>query len=97
MEFEKDIETYLKKEVEKLGGWYFKVVPVHVAGIPDRLVILPPDGKTIWVELKRESDGKLRALQKHQHNKLKKVGAEVVVLWSRSDVDDFIRKEAERC
>ena len=97
MEFEKDIETHLKKGVEKLGGWYFKVVPVHVAGIPDRLVILPPEGRTIWVELKRESDGKLRALQKHQQRKLRKLGAQVEVLWTKAEVDDFIRKEAERC
>ena len=98
MEFEKDIEQYLKRRVERdHGGLCIKVSPEHAKGIPDRLVILPPEGKTIWVELKRESDGKLRALQKHQQRKLRKLGAQVEVLWTKAEVDEFIRKEAERC
>ena len=96
VEFEKDIEQYLKRKVERdHGGLCIKVSPEHAKGIPDRLVVLPPDGRTIWVELKREKDGRLSDLQKYQHNKLKKVGAEVVVVWSREDVDKLI--EAERC
>lgn len=97
MEFEKDIETHLKKEVEKLVGLCIKVSPEHTKGIPDRLVVLPPDGRTIWVELKRAKDGRLSDLQKYQHDKLRKLGAQVEVLWTKAEVDDFIRKEAERC
>ena len=97
MEFEKDIEQYLKRRVERdHGGMCLKVSPEQAKGIPDRLVVLPPDGRTVWVELKRAKDGKLSDLQKYQHNKLKKVGAQVEVLWTKAEVDEFIRKEAER-
>lgn len=98
MEFEKDIEQYLKRGVERdHGGLCIKVSPENVKGIPDRLVVLPPDGRCVWVELKRSKDGRLSELQKYQHDKLRKIGARVEVIWSREDVDDFIRKEAERC
>lgn len=97
MEFEKDIESYLKRRVETdVGGLCLKVVTDVGKGMPDRLVLLPPDGRVVWVEMKRKG-GRLSEMQKYQHARLRKRGAEVVVLWSRSDVDDFIRKEAERC
>lgn len=97
MEFEKDIEGYLKRRVETdVGGLCLKVVTDVGKGMPDRLVLLPPDGRVVWVEMKRKG-GRLSEMQKYQHARLRKRGAEVVVLWSRSDVDEFIRKEAERC
>lgn len=97
MEFEKDIESYLKRRVETdVGGLCLKVVTDVGKGMPDRLVLLPPDGRVVWVEMKRKG-GRLSEMQKYQHARLQKRGAEVVVLWSREDVDDFIRKEAERC
>lgn len=64
---ERDVEAYLVKRVEELGGEVRKVAWVGRRGAPDRLVMLPfaametvRDGKlvpgrpnTIWVELKR--------------------------------------------
>ena len=95
MEFEKDIELYLKRRVEgELGGLCLKLSADVVKGLPDRLVVLPPHGKVVWVELKRKG-GRLSEMQKYQHARLRKRGAEVVVLWSRDQVDEFIRKEAE--
>lgn len=92
MEFEKDIEAYLKHKVEDVcGGLCLKMSGLK--GIPDRLVILPPHGKVVWVELKRKN-GRLSELQKYQHKKLKDIGCDVLVVWSRSDVDLMI-KEAE--
>ena len=91
MEFEKDIEQYLKRRVERdHGGLCIKVSPENVKGIPDRLVVLPPDGRCVWVELKRSKDGRLSDLQKYQHSRLRKMGAKVVVAWSREDVDKII-------
>lgn len=90
MEFEKDIEAYLKRRVETdVGGLCLKVVTDVGKGMPDRLVLLPPDGRVVWVEMKRKG-GRLSEMQKYQHARLQKRGAEVVVLWSRSEVDDFI-------
>lgn len=97
MEFEKDIESYLKRRVETdVGGLCLKVVTDVGKGMPDRLVLFPPDGRVVWVEMKRKG-GRLSEMQKYQHNKLRKLGAQVEVLWSRDEVDEFIRKEAERC
>lgn len=90
MEFEKDIEQYLKRGVERdHGGLCIKVSPENVKGIPDRLVVLPPDGRCVWVELKRK-DGRLSELQKYQHARLRKIGADVAVVWSREDVDKLM-------
>ena len=97
MEFEKDIEKYLKRRVEQdFGGICLKMSPENNKGIPDRLLIIPPYGETIWVELKREG-GKLSEIQKYQHGKLLSLGARVVVIWSREQVDTLLAeiKEAE--
>lgn len=95
MEFEKDIELYLKRRVEgELGGLCLKLSADVVKGLPDRLVVLPPSGRTVWVELKRKN-GRLSEMQKYQHTQLRKRGAEVVVIWSRDQVDELISKEAE--
>lgn len=92
MEFEKDIEHYLNVRVSDVNGFCLKLSGLK--GIPDRLVVLPPDGRCVWVELKRK-DGRLSELQKYQHTRLRKLGARVVVIWNREDVDKLI--EAERC
>lgn len=38
---EKEIEAKLKKEVEKVGGLALKFISPGVAGVPDRIVLLP--------------------------------------------------------
>lgn len=93
MEFEKDIEAYLKRRVETdVGGLCLKFVTDVGKGMPDRLVLLPPDGRVVWVEMKRKG-GRLSEMQKYQHARLRKRGAEVVVLWTKAEVDEFIDRE----
>lgn len=61
---ERDVEAYLVKRVEELGGEVRKVKWIGRRGAPDRLVMLPfawrpyanighPPPQTVWVELKR--------------------------------------------
>ena len=38
---ESSIENRLKKEIEKLGGKALKFVSPGIAGVPDRIVLLP--------------------------------------------------------
>ena len=65
---EKDIERYLKNEIEKLGGVSLKWVCPGNDGVPDRIVIMP--GGEIWfVELKADR-GKIGALQLYWWAKL---------------------------
>ena len=78
------------RRVENAGGLCKKFIPDHDNGFPDRIVMLP-EGKLIWVELKRASDGELRPLQQMQHQKLRKVGQRVEVAWSKADVDRILK------
>ena len=85
MEFEKDLERYLVKSVEKSGGMCVKFNPDSCSGMPDRIVIRQ-DGQIVWVELKRR-DGRLSDEQKYRHELLRRLGQDVRVVWSRDDVD----------
>lgn len=87
---EKDVENYLKKEVAKLGGKAYKWVSPGNAGVPDRIVLLP-GGKIIFVELKGDG-GRLSNLQALKIAELKRIGADVRIIKSRDEVDDFITR-----
>jgi len=87
MELERDVEAYLKREVEKLGGLCLK----HGQdGWPDRIVLLP-GGLTIWCETKR-TDGKLSVLQQLRAKDLKAIGHRVYPVWCKQDVDDMMEE-----
>lgn len=78
---ERDIEGLLRREVEKLGG---RCVKWGVNGEPDRMVLLP-GGSVVFVETKRE-DGELSALQQEKIRRLRKLGFEVYVPYSKDEV-----------
>lgn len=86
---EKLIEGYLRKKVIKLGGLCIKLLPFCMAGLPDRLVILP-GGRIYFIELKRESGGKLSPMQKIVFSKLEKLGFPVYVLNTYELIDKFL-------
>lgn len=73
---EKQIEEWMRKEIEKMGGKFFKFVSPGNDGVPDRIAILP-GGLICFVELKR--DGKeLRPLQEYVCGQLKELGCNVL-------------------
>ena len=73
---EKQIEEWMRKEIEKIGGKFFKFVSPGNDGVPDRIAILP-GGLICFVELKR--DGKeLRPLQEYVCGQLKELGCNVL-------------------
>lgn len=84
---EKDIELYLKKEVEKRNGLCLKWVSPGNAGVPDRIVITM--AYTCFVELKRPGE-KPRPLQQAWIHKLRDRHRKVYVLDSKEAVDQFI-------
>ena len=71
-ELESKTEAYLRTEVQKRGGLYYKFTSPGNVGVPDRIIV--HDGKTIFVELKQEH-GTLSKLQELQIARLKKAGA----------------------
>lgn len=87
MELERDVEQYLIRQVEAVGGLCIK----HGQdGWPDRIVMLP-GGRAIWAEVKRKT-GYQSDLQLYRAAELAKVGQVVVCLWSREDVDQLLKK-----
>lgn len=78
---ESQIEKLLVKEVKKRNGIALKITSPSMAGLPDRLVLLPK-GRIIFVELKRPG-GKPRPLQVAVHNTLFKLGFPVAVIDSQ--------------
>lgn len=85
---EKEIESKLKKEVEKVGGLALKFISPGMAGVPDRIVLLPY--KVIaFVELKAPGE-RLRPLQLKRKEQLEKLGFKVYVIDSIQAVDVFM-------
>jgi len=90
---ERDIETYLREQVRAVGGRAYKFVSPGTAGVPDRLVLFP-GGRAFFVELKAPGK-KPTPLQQAQHSKLLVLGFRVMVIDSKSGVNDFVRQQSE--
>lgn len=86
---ERVVEAFLVKRVRLVGGYAFKFPPV-VAGLPDRIVLLP-GGLVFFVELKQKG---LRPspVQQVWHQRLRNLGHSVVVLDSKEAVIDWLRR-----
>lgn len=83
---EKRVEQVLGWEVKALGGWSIKLLP-SVSGLPDRMVLLP-GGRLIFVETKAPT-GTVAPHQTVIHNRLRRLGFEVVVLASTAAVREW--------
>lgn len=87
---ESSIESKLVRMVRERGGLCFKFVSPGNPGVPDRIVITPT-GRTVYVELKTET-GRLAAIQKWQHEELRKRGADVRTLKGLEQVKAFVEE-----
>lgn len=85
---EKDVERFLTKGIEKLGGKCYKWVSPNTNGVPDRICLLPK-GMIIFVELK-DYRGRISELQKIQHKTIQNLGFQVYVLNSKERVTEFL-------
>lgn len=83
---ERNLERHFRLEIKARGGWAIKFT--GVAGLPDRLVILP-GGRIEFVELKTDT-GRLSKIQKAVHRKLLRLGVTVTVLKGRKEVDEWL-------
>jgi hypothetical protein len=82
------VEQTLRTEIRDRGGWAIKLLP-SVSGLPDRMVLLPP-GRLIFVELKSPT-GTVAPHQTVIHNRLRRLGFEVLVLSSPEAVKDWAK------
>jgi hypothetical protein len=85
---EKQVERYLVKKVEAVGGKAYKFTSPGRAGVADRIVCLP-DGSTWFVELKT-AGGKMSALQLIFAADMRRMKQNYTVLWSKEDVDAYL-------
>lgn len=88
---ENEVEAYLRRQVEKLGGLCLKIPADYMRGVPDRIVLLP-HGVLVWVETKRPSGGRVSGSQLVVHEMLRRLGQQVVIVWSREDADELLHR-----
>ena len=84
---EREIERYLVKRVEALGGKAYKFVSPGRAGVADRIVCLA-NGETWFVEIKTEG-GRLSALQKVFAEDMIRMNQRYLVVWNKEQIDEF--------
>ncbi len=87
---ESAIESKLARMVRERGGLCYKFVSPGNPGVPDRIIITP-DGRTIYVELKTEI-GRLSRIQEWQREEFKKRGVDFRVLKGLEEVKAFMKE-----
>lgn len=92
---EQKIESYLKKQIELIGGKAYKFISPGVSGVPDRIVIIP-GGHIYFIELKAPGQ-KLRPIQEVRKAQLEALGCDVRVVDSKEKTDLFIEEVEVWC
>jgi hypothetical protein len=87
METEKQVEQYLKKRVEELGGLCYKFISPGRVSVPDRICVLYRF--TCFVECKG-TKGHLSGKQEREIARLRLLEANVYVVSSIHDVNQLI-------
>ena len=87
---EKDVERRLVKAVRDAGGLALKFVSPGMAGVPDRLVLLP-GCRVVFCEVKAPGE-KPRPLQVHRMEQLRALGFRVYVVDGVEKIGEMIRE-----
>lgn len=87
---EAKLERRLKREIKKRNGLALKFTSPGMAGVPDRIILLP-GGLIYFVELKA-SGKKLRPLQKKRAEQLQALGLSVYCIDSDETLDSFLQE-----
>lgn len=87
---EKQVEQALVKAVKRSGGICPKFTSPGLAGVPDRLVLMP-NGKLGFVEVKAPKK-KPRALQLYRMKQLTDLGFNCFVLDEIEQIPELLRK-----
>lgn len=85
---EKDIESWLNKQIEQMGGLAFKFISPGNPGVPDRIYILP-NGEVWFVELKQQL-GRVAGIQKWQRQRLIEIGCNYRLVRGMDDAKAYV-------
>lgn len=87
-QLEKNIEGWMKREIEGLGGLFLKFVSPGNDGVPDRIALLP-SGRIVFVELKTH-EGRLSLIQGYQIDRIRTMGQEVCIVYGYEGARDLL-------
>lgn len=90
MDSEKLIEKTLVDGIKELDGWALKLPCTYVAGLPDRMVLLP-GGRIFFAEIKTTGK-KPTAVQKLIHERLRRLGFTVYVIDTLDQLNEILNK-----
>ena len=85
---ERDVEGYLVRKVEEIGGLCLKLDSSSKKGIQDRLLLLP-GGRVVFVEMKRPG-GRVSVLQTVRQKQIERRGFRTCVVWDKAAVDELL-------
>lgn len=86
---EKSVESYLKEQVEKLGGKCYKFESPGTAGMPDRIVVYK--GCVVFIETKRPG-ARPRKLQQERIKELRAQHVPAFSIDTKDKVDNLIMR-----
>ena len=87
---ERDVEKWLRHQIESMGGLAFKFSSPGNDGVPDRQVILP-GGTIYFIELKTDR-GRLTPIQVWQIDRLRQLGCQVRTIRGMDEAAEFIEE-----
>jgi len=90
---EKDIDRLLRKSVKALGGISIKLVTTHIAGLPDRMCLLP-GAQLFFAEIKTTGK-KRRKIQVYICSKIERLGFRVEVIDTIDQVHEILTQYIE--
>lgn len=87
---ERDIEKWLRKKIQQMGGIAMKFTSPGNDGVPDRIAILP--GGQVWfIELKKDGEAPTK-IQEWQIERLRRLGCNVTVIAGMKEARAWIRE-----
>jgi len=85
------IERELRERVIACGGICEKVMVIGRRGFFDRLIVLP-DARVIFAEVKKPRGGRVSAHQRKYIDDFKGLGVEVYIVKNSADIDRLLKK-----
>lgn len=93
MALESSIEAKPRQLVKSEGGYYIKLSPQWMAGIPDRMLLLK-NATISFIEIKRP-DGTYRPKQPYIKKRLQELGFRVYTTWDGFELMQIVKQEIE--